>query len=290
MNPMLAATLGLTLMAAPAPALDGARLEELLGRKGVAQAGEFKASVPHSELGVKVDGFSIVPDMGVTSWVAFAPHGAQAMAMGDLVLLEDEVKAVQRAALAEGLSVTALHNHFLRDAPKVMYMHVGGMGDPEKLARSLRRVLDRQRELREAKKLPLGPAAVESSFDLQAVDAILGHGGKMKNGVYKVVIGRPDVSLKDAGAPVSAFLGFNTWMAFQGTRERAAVAGDFAMLAGEVESVIRELVGHGIEVAAIHNHMTAEEPRIFFLHFWGVGTPTDLARGLRAALDRTGKR
>lgn len=212
------------------------------------------------------------------------------MAMADLVLLENEIGHVQRAAVEAGLSVTAIHNHFLRDKPKVMFMHIGGMGKLEELVKAVRRTLDKAAEIRFSIGLPQGSVGVESTFDPQEIESIIGQRGQMANGVLKIVIGRPDVALKDMGAPVSAFLGFNTWMAFQGTTEKAAVSGDFAMLEKEVAGVIRELVSHGIEVTAVHNHMVTEKPKIFFLHFWGVDTPANLARGLRAALDKTGKR
>lgn len=280
---------GLTPRAHPA-SVDLVQMESLLGMRGTIQEGEFKISIPQRELKVAVDGFAIVPPMGLTSWVAFTPHGRGVMAMGDLVLLEDEVGPVQKAAVEMGLSVTAIHNHFLRDKPKVMFMHIGGMGKPEELGLAVRRTLDKASEVRSAKGLPPGPTGVESALDPQEIETIIGHKGQTVNGVFKIVIGRPDVALKDMGAPVSAFVGFNTWMAFQGTVAKAAVSGDFAMLEAEVDGVIRELVSHRIEVTAVHNHMVTERPRIFFLHFWGVDRPANLARGLRAALDRTGKR
>ncbi len=207
------------------------------------------------------------------------------MIMGDLVLLEDEFRAVEKTLLEGGLEVTAIHNHFLRDAPKVMFMHLGGMGEPPVLARGVRAVLGRIAELRAAKGLATKARSVESRLDTKAIEKILGQTGKSTAGVFKVVVGRPDVDLRDHGVPVTTFSGFNTWMAFQGTGERAAVAGDFTMLADEVAPVIEALGSAGIEVAALHNHMIHEEPRIFFLHFWGVGPAEDLARGLRAGLD-----
>lgn len=285
----LALAVGLWLHAGAAwAALDAPRLEAILGAKLAAQDGELKFSVPQTELKVVVDGFSITPAMGLTSWAAFSPHGKDAMVMGDLVLLEDEFRPVQRAVLDAGLSITAIHNHFLRDEPKVMFMHIGGMGEPEALARGVRQVFDRIAKSRGSKGLSKEPARIENALDPADLAAILGRTGESKDGVYKVVIGRPDVKLDDGGAPVSAFGGFNTWMAFQGTTETAAAAGDFAMLEGEVDGVIRALVDNGIEVTAVHNHMVGESPRVVFLHFWGVDTLTHLAKGLKAALDKTG--
>lgn len=275
---------------AHAAALDSQALETLLELKGQEVGGEYKVTIPQKDLSVVVDGFPIVPAMGLTSWVAFTPHKRHVMAMGDLVLLEDEVSPVQKAAVEAGLSVTAIHNHFLRDKPKVMFMHIGGMGQPDELAKAVRKTLDKASEVRSSKGLPQGPTSVEGVLEPQEIETIIGHKGHTSNGVFKIVIGRPDVPLKEMKVPVSTFLGFNTWMAFQGTKAKAAVSGDFAMLENEVDGVIRELVSRGIEVTAVHNHMVTEKPRIFFLHFWGVDTPVNLARALKAALDKSGKR
>lgn len=268
-----------------APSLPTAEIARVTGIEGTLKDGEYKIAVPQSDLDVKVDGFAIIPPMGTTSWVAFMPMGRGAMIMGDVVLLEDEFRPVQAVLIERGLTITAIHNHFLRDTPKVMFMHVGGHGEPLAMAGSVRAVLDKVAELRRAKGLTAQARSVPSTLDGEALSRILGHSGQSSAGVYKVVIGRPDVDLVDMGVPVTTFSGFNTWMAFQGTPERAAVAGDFTMLAGEVEPVIRALATAGIEVTAVHNHMVHEQPRVFFLHFWGVGRAEDLARGLKAALD-----
>ncbi|HEX7183970.1 MAG TPA: DUF1259 domain-containing protein [Thermoanaerobaculia bacterium] len=276
------------------PALDATLIERLVGVKPAASGGELKVSVPQTDLSVTVDGFRIIPPMGLTSWAAFTPAGGGAMVMGDIVVLEDEVGPVQKAAIEAGLSVTGLHNHFVRDEPGVMFMHIHGMGQTETLARGVRAALDAVRGLRMGKRLASRPAAVESTFDPKAIDRILGVTGSatgtMDSGIYKITLGRPDVKLTDHGTPVSTFLGFNTWMAFQGTPEKAAVAGDFAMLEHEVAPVIEALVRNGIEVVAVHNHMTTEQPRTYFLHFWGVGPVDKLARALKAGLDQTGRR
>lgn len=274
---------------AAAAGLDADKIESLLREKGAAAQGEFKVAVPQQELRVRLDGFVLTPPMGLTSWVVFAPHGDRAMAMGDFVLLEDELGPAQRIAVQSGLSVTAIHNHFLRETPKLMYMHIAGMGDQEKIADAVRRILDKVREMRAEKKMQNAPSKVESSLDEKEIEAVIGHAGKTADGVTKIVIGRPDVEVRDAGSPVGSFMGVNTWMAFQGTKEKAAVSGDFAMLAVEVEGVIAALVKNGIEVTAVHNHMIAEDPRVFFLHFWGVGPQAALAKGLKEALDQTGR-
>ncbi|HEX9669563.1 MAG TPA: DUF1259 domain-containing protein [Thermoanaerobaculia bacterium] len=275
--------------AAQPPPLDAALIERVVGVKPAASGAELKVSVPQSDLAVSVDGFAIVPAMGLTSWVGFAPAPGGAMVMGDLVLLEEEVGPVQRAAVESGLAVTAIHHHFVRDRPKVAFMHVHGAGPLEDLARGVRAALDTVRRQRRGGAAS-GQQSVESTFDPRAIDRILGlrdgQRGTSQGGVYKVTLGRPDVRLLQHGVEVSSFLGFNTWMAFQGTAERAAVAGDFAMLEAEVAPVIAALARHGLEVAAVHNHMVGEEPRIVFLHFWGVGPVEALAQALKAGLDR----
>lgn len=273
---------------AAAPDLDIDALRAALGMRGEENGGEWKVTVPQNDLDVRVDGFRIVPPMGLGSWAAFTPAPEGVAVMGDLVVHEQEVGRVQQALLAEGLTLTALHKHFLREEPRIAYMHFGGRGPVSGIGSSVRSVLDRIAELRGGDPGATPAPTVESSLDEARIEEILGHPGTLGAGVFKVTIGRPDVTLRDRGAVVSAFAGFNTWAAFQGTPERAAVAGDFAMLADEVDGVLEALAAHGIEVVVIHNHMIHEEPRITFLHYWGVGPAAELARGLRAALDRTG--
>lgn len=288
---MLAAFLvGLTMQhqASAQKALDIELIEETIGTKGTAKDSEFKVAIPQNDLQVSIDGFKIIPPMGLTSWAAFTPATQGAMVMGDLVVQEDEIAEVQQVIIANGLTVTGLHNHFVRDNPKAMFMHIHGIGPEEKLARGVRAALDKIKELRSAKGLQNWSATVQSTFDPEIIANILGHRGSMNDGVYKITIGRPDVALTDHGVPVSTFMGFNTWAAFQGTTDKAAVAGDFAMLESEVAPVIEALVTHGIEVVAVHNHMVTETPRIFFLHYWGVGPVEKLAQGLKAGLEQTG--
>src|SRR5215211_3081603 len=172
-----------------------------------------------------------------------------------------------------------------------MFMHVGGSGNTEVIARKAKAVLDKIKELRggDPSKGTASNEAVQNTLNTQRLDEILGYKAEMSKGVYKYTIGRPDVDLREHGIPVSTFLGFNTWAAFQGSPENAAVAGDFTMLENEVAPVIKALVENGIEVVAVHNHMVHEQPRIFFLHYWGIGSADQLAHGLRSALDQTGK-
>lgn len=275
-----------------AVALDTAAIERVMGFKGKVQAGELKFTIPQNDLEIWVDSFKIIPAMGLGTWVAFTPMDREAMIMGDVVVTESDLKPVQAEIIRQGLTISAIHNHFVRNHPNVMYMHLGGSGEAVALATKVRAVLDRVKESR-----GLDPAtgkasngSVDNSIDRGALDAILGYSGELTKGVYKYTIGRPDVNLLEHGKKISSFLGFNTWAAFQGSPEHAAVAGDFAMLENEVAPVIKQLVEHGMEVVAVHNHMVHETPRIFFLHYWGVGKAVDLAKGLKAALDETGSK
>ena len=270
--------------------LDIARIEQVLGMKGVTKDGEYKVTVPQNDLNVIVDGFRIIPPMGLGSWAAFTSGPDGAMVMGDIVVTETDLKPVQQEVIRQGLTVTAIHNHFVRDKPHVMYMHIGGMGSEEKLAHGVKAVLEKVKEVRGMNPADGSKESVEFSLDTASLNNILGSTGELSRGVYKHTIGRPDVDLKDHNAEVTSFLGFNTWAAWQGTPEKAAVAGDFAMLENEVGPVIKALVENGIEVVAVHNHMVHEEPRIFFLHYWGVGAADKLANGLKAALAQTGKK
>jgi len=276
---------------APAPKhgpLETAMLERVLGMPGTVQAGEFKVTIPQNDLDIRVDGFAIVPPMGLGSWAAFTPGPRGAVLMGDLVVQETELAAVQATLVQHGLRVTGLHNHFARETPSILFMHIGGEGPADSLAHRVRAVLDRIRALRGGDPAAAPARSVNSALDTAAIARGLGAHGQSARGVYRITLGRPDVALTAHGASVSSFLGFNTWAAWQGTEDRAAVAGDFAMLAHEVAPVVEALVTRGIEVVALHNHMTHEEPTIYFLHYWGVGRQADLLAALRAALANLG--
>lgn len=272
--------------------LDTAAIQRVMGMKGTYNKGEYKVTVPQNDLNVMVDGFKIIPAMGLGTWVAFTPSANGAMVMGDIVVTETDLKPIQQEIINQGLTITAIHNHFVRNHPNVMYMHLGGTGATEAMAQKAKAVLDKVKEVRggDPAKGTASNDAVQNTIDTTWLSEVLGHSGEMNKGVYKFTIGRPDVQLKEHGVPVTTFLGFNTWAAWQGTPEKAAVAGDFTMLEDEVAPVIKALVENGIEVVAVHNHMVHEKPRIFFLHYWGVGKADQLAKGLRAALDQTGKK
>ena len=270
---------------APAPALDTARIEQLTGAKGRMSAAEgvFKVSAPRRDLNVTVGGVKLTPASGLTSWASFTPAGDGAMVMGDLVLTEDQVDPVMGVALDSGLEVTALHNHFLGESPRLMYMHIGGMGPVDTLAAAVGRVFASVR----APGTPIPTADIDparSRLDPDLIAGALGRKGTLADGVYKVTIGR---STQMRGESVGNTMGVNTWAAFSGSNGQAAVDGDFAMLEGELQPVLKALHRAGIHVVAIHQHMTGESPRIVFLHYWGVGPAETLARGLRGALDQT---
>ena len=273
----------------PSPqALDTTQIEQLTGAKGQLDeaAGVFKVSVPRADLDVHTAGARMTPPLGLTSWAAFTRVGEHVAMMGDMVLLEDQVNPVMSAALDAGLEVTALHNHFLLDSPKVMFMHIGGMGSQQELATAVGKVFAAIRETSGGKgvfpRTNVDPA--HSTIDPKKIEPILGVAGSLKDGVYKVVVGR---STKMDGQVMGGAMGVNTWAAFAGSDSAAIVDGDVAMLQSELQPVLRALRSRGIQVVAIHNHMTDEEPRIIFLHYWGVGTSTELAGAVRAALDLT---
>ena len=278
-----------TIPCPPSSKLDIQKIEEVTGMKGMEKNGEYKITVPQNDLSIVVDGFKIIPPMGLGSWVAFTPCADSAMVMGDIIVTENDLKPVQEEVVRQGFAITAIHNHFVRNRPNVMYMHIDGKGKVQNLSLSVKAIFDKVKESR-GKDPKSSPAdSVSNSLNIARLDSIIGHKGEMNKGVYKYTIGRPDVSLQEHGMAVSSFMGFNTWAAWQGNPEKAAVAGDFAMLEDEVAPVIKALVENGIEVVAVHNHMVHEEPRIFFLHYWGVGPADRLAGGFKAALNEIGK-
>lgn len=268
--------------------LDTATIERLTGRKGSfnEKEGVFKVNAPRTDLQVTTTGVRMTPPMGLTSWAAFQKAGRETMVMGDMVLTEDQVNPVMSVALDNGLEVTALHNHFFWEKPKVMFMHIGGMGDQTRLASAVGKVLAKIDETKDGKgEIPtadLDPS--RTNLDPAKIEAILGYKGDLANGVYKVTIGR---TTSMHGVTVGNTMGVNTWAAFVGSDDRAVVDGDFAMLEDELQGVLKALRRANINVVAIHNHMTMENPRIMFLHYWGVGPTRQLAEGLKAALDAT---
>lgn len=268
--------------------LDTANIEKLTGAKGKLddKSGVFKVSMPRKDLAITIgDHVKMTPPMGLTAWAAFQKMGDHTMVMGDIVLTEDQVNGAMSAALDNGLEVTALHNHFFWDKPKVMFMHIGGMGDETKLATGVGKVFAKLSEKGEAPKLPdIDPG--KSKLDAAKLDAAFGQKGDYKDGVYKATFGR---TTKMGDAEVGNAMGVNTWAAVAGSDDSAVIDGDFAMLESELQTVLKTLRKGNIDVVAIHQHMTTEQPRIMFLHYWGTGKADDLAKTVKAALDTQAK-
>jgi hypothetical protein len=284
--PCLFLLLSSALLAAT-PALDTAGIEKGTGLSGKWNETEkvFKVSYPRKDLSVTSNGVRITPAMGLTAWAAFTPvSGGHAAVMGDIVMTESQVDSVLSAALSAGLEVTALHNHFFGEQPRIVFMHISGMAGQAELAARVGKVFEALRTSAVQRGSPatvsIDPATTK--LDPGKIDAVLSHPGELKDGVYKIVIGR---SAKMAGHAMGKEMGVNTWAAFAGRDEQAVVDGDFAMRENELQNVLKALRSAGISVVAIHNHMTGETPRTVFLHYWGIGPTTELARGLKAALD-----
>src|SRR5262245_44194933 len=251
-------------------------IDKATNAKGVYTEAEdaYKVSFPRNDIKVSVEGRPMAPFLGFSSWATFTPNDTGGViVMGDVVLLEDEVNPAMSAALDSGLEVTALHNHFFYESPRVMYMHIGGHGSVQTLAPAVKNVLDAVSRVRTGattppSKFPGNPIPETSSITASAIDTILGVKGEVNSGMYKATIGR---SATMHGAKVGKQMGVNTWAAFAGTDDNALVDGDFAMTAQELQAVLKALRKSGINIVAIHNHMTHEQPQYVFLHYWGKG-------------------
>lgn len=258
---------------------------EILARPVSGQAGEVhRFGFPRTDLKVALDGISIMPGLALGTWLAFHPtDDDQVMVMGDLVLLEGEVNPVMKQLAAGGVEVTAIHNHLLRAKPFPMYMHVEAHGDPIELARTFRDAIS-------LSDTPMGSPATNSAeqelgFNSEVIAQVLEQGGSADGGVYKISIPRA-APIREDGMALPAGMGAEIAINFQSAGDgKAATTGDFVLTAEEVNPVLRALRDNGIEVTALHNHMLEEEPRLFFMHFWGVGAPEALARGLKSALE-----
>jgi hypothetical protein len=291
-RPLFAATLALLGWPPAAPPAAAATpeagiIEKATGLKGSYddKEGVFKVSYPRQDIQARVGGVRVTPELGLTAWTAFTGSGEHVMVMGDIVLLENEVSGVMSSALDAGLQVTALHNHFLRDSPRVMFMHIAGMGSQENMAEAVGRLY---RTLKESIQTP-PPAAVvdidpaKTTLNGDAIGEIIGTKGNLAKGVYKIVIGRRTTM---EGLEVGKEMGVNTWAAFAGSDEKAVVDGDFAVHENELQAVLKALRHANIDIAAIHNHMVGESPRYVFLHYWGFGSARSLATAIRQALDQ----
>jgi hypothetical protein len=259
-----------------------------LGKQGDYKANVLKVNIPRNDLSVTVANVKTPTPFGFGGWVAMTKGtGGMDVMMGDLVLTQDEVNPVMSALLDHGLEVTALHNHFFWDEPRMFYMHVHGHGKPADLAARLKPAIDL------IGKNPSRPAAAPSpaatTMDTAKIAQVVGTPGEQTGAVYKITIGRDDLKMTEMGAPINARMGLNTWAAFVGTNENAAIAGDVAMIASEVTPVLKALRKNGIAVVAIHHHMTDTRPAVYFLHYWGTGPADKLAAAFKAALAELGK-
>jgi hypothetical protein len=264
-------------------------IEKITGLKGKLSKEEnvFKVSKPRDDVKVKVDQWKMPAFMGLTSWAAFTPvHDGKAMLMGDTVVFQDEVNPAMSAAFDAGLDVTALHNHFFFDQPKVYFMHISGLGNASELAAGVRKVYDKIAEIRAKNPTPSthfpGTIPASNSISPEPLQSILDVKGESKNGMFKVTIGRPTVM---HGISIGKEMGVSTWAAFAGSDKQAVVDGDFAVQEDELQPILKTLRNGGINIVAIHQHMTHEEPRYLFFHYWGKGNAQDLARTVKKALD-----
>lgn len=272
-----------------ATVLDTAKIEQLTGLKGIFYKEEnvFKVFKPRSDVKIQVDKWPMPAFMGLTSWAAFTPtHDDQSVMMGDTVLFEDEVNPAMSAALDGGLEVSGLHNHFFFDQPKVYFMHIGGMGTVAQLANGVKKIYDKIDEVRAIHPFPVSefPGVIASGNKITAapLEAVLGIKGQVNNGMFKVVVGR---KTDMHGIQVGNQMGINTWAAFAGSDSEAIVDGDFAMLEDELQPVLKTMSAQGINIVAIHQHMTQEQPHYLFLHYWGKGKALDLAKEIKTTLD-----
>lgn len=268
--------------------LDTTQIDHLTGLKGKMneKEGVYKLTLPRSDVKISVDGWTMPPFMGLGTWTAFTATQNGAMVMGDTVLFEDEVNAAMSAAVDNGLNVTALHNHFFFDRPKVYFMHIEGEGATNRLASAVRKVYDKIKEVRAASPQPkesFGANALpdKNSISADPLNEIFAMKGEENNGMVKFSIGRRATM---HGVKIDNAMGVNTWMAFAGSDDNAVVDGDFAVTEDELQPVLKSLLKEKINIVAIHQHMTHEEPRIMFFHYWGRGSAKDLANAVKAGL------
>jgi hypothetical protein len=284
-------TTGLVLIAvacaSAADALDQAKIDNLTALKGKwnEKEGVYKVTFPRDDVRVVVDGWKMPAFMGLGTWAAFTATENGAMVMGDTVLFEDEVNAAMSAAFDNGLNVTALHNHFFFDQPKVYFMHIEGEGTAEKLAGAVRKVYDNIKQIRAANPQPTDSFGSKSLPDKNSISAgplteIFGTQGESKEGMVKFTFGRP---AKMHGVTLGNNMGVNTWVAFAGSDDNAVVDGDFTVTEDELQAVLKELLKEKINIVAIHQHMTHEQPRMMFFHYWGRGRAKDLAQAIKGA-------
>jgi Domain of Unknown Function (DUF1259) len=251
----------------------------------------LKVNIPRNDVKVTVAGVATPTPFGFGGWVAMTKgDGGHQVLMGDLVLLQEEVNPVMSALLENGLDVSALHNHLLWDEPRMFYMHVHGHGTAADLAKKLKPAIDLiGKSAASSTPSSAPPAAAQSTLNTAKLVEIVGAQGEQTGAVYKFTLPRQDLKVVEMGATINARMGLNTWAAFTGTNDKAAIAGDVAMLESEVTPVLKALRKNGLDVVAIHHHMTADRPMIIFLHYWGTGPAETLATGFKAAVNELGK-
>jgi hypothetical protein len=264
-----------------------------LGKQGDFKDGVLKVNIPRNDLKVTIDGIATPTPFGFGGWLAMTKgDGGMDVMMGDLVLLEDEVNPVMSALLDNGLEVTAVHNHFFFESPRIFYMHVHGHGKPVDLAKMAKPAVDLigRGTPQHQSSVSGGTSNVTAGqIDTAKIARIAGHDGEQTGPVYKITVGRDDLKLKEMGANINSRMGLNTWAAFFGSDANAEIAGDIAMLSQEVTPVLKALRANGLNVVAIHHHMTNTQPAVYFLHYWGTGPAEKLAAGFKAALGELGK-
>jgi Domain of Unknown Function (DUF1259) len=268
--------------------LDTARIDQITGLKGKfnEKEGVYKVTFPRDDVKVVIDGWAMPPFMGLGTWAAFTSTQNGAMVMGDTVLFEDEVTAAMSAALDNGLNVTALHNHFFFDQPKVFFMHIEGEGALEKLASAVKKVYDTTKAIRGPDPKPAESFSAvrqprlpeRNSITAAPLNEIFGMQGETKDGMVKFTVGRPATM---HGVKIDNTMGVNTWAAFAGSDDNAVVDGDFAVTEDELQPVLKSLLKEKINIVAIHQHMTHEQPRMMFFHYWGRGRAKDLANAIK---------
>jgi hypothetical protein len=270
---------------------DYQQVMKIVGKQGDYKANVLKVNIPRNDLHMQIAGYSVPTPFGFGGWFAMTKgDGGEEIVMGDLVLTQEEVNPVMSALLDHGLEVTALHNHFFWDEPRVFFMHIHGHGKALDLANDLKPAIDLIGQNK-----PVGAAQTtsatpkQSTLDTEKIAKIVSHAGEQNGPVYKITLGRDDLTVKEMGATINARMGLNTWAAFFGSNDDAAVAGDIAMLETEVQPTLKALRSHGLDVVAIHHHMINSRPVIIFLHYWGRGPADKLAAGFKAALDELGK-
>jgi len=265
---------------------------KVVGKSGDYKSNVLKVNIPRNDLHISVAGYQLPTPFGFGGWFAMTKgDGGEEVMMGDLVLTQDEVNPVMSSLLEHGFDVTALHNHFFWEEPRIFFMHIHGHGKAVDLANQVKPAIDLIGHIKPVESSASASRASKATgnLDTERIAKIVGHAGEQTGAVYKITLGRDDLDVKEMGATINTRMGLNTWAAFVGTNDDAAIAGDVAMLESEVTPTLKALRANGLDVVAIHHHMINSRPMIIFLHYWGRGPADKLATGFKAALDQLGK-